>query len=311
MKHTLKITILFMVLFIIAQLVGTYSLELSIKDVSQVNGTTQISYFDTAIGERPDTTGYESVIYILLGIAIGTIIILIFAKYRQVDLWKIWFFLAVFISVGISVGVFLQSSSLVLIWIVALVLTIWKIFYPNIFIQNITELLMYSGIAILLSPIFNVLWMFVLLVIISIYDIYAVWKSKHMVKMAEFTSEANLFPGLTLSYKVENGKTKLYTRKMSAKIAGQENVASSEGKTGVLGGGDVVFPLLFSGTVMFDLILSGMSRISAFWYVQIITLTTAVALFLLFYFSKKGKFYPAMPVVTAGCVVGYLIILIV
>ncbi len=45
---------------------------------------------------------------------------------------------------------------------------------------------MYTGIAILFVPILNVFWMIILLIVISIYDAYAVWKSKHMVKMANF-----------------------------------------------------------------------------------------------------------------------------
>ncbi len=41
----------------------------------------------------------------------------------------------------------------------------------------------------------------------------------------------------------------------------------------------------------------------------IISITTAIALFILLIKAQKGKFYPAMPFISAGSVAGYLIII--
>jgi presenilin-like A22 family membrane protease len=38
---------------------------------------------------------------------------------------------------------------------------------------------------------------------------------------------------------------------------------------------------------------------------------STLALFLLFYYSQKGKFYPAMPFISAGSIAGLLIALLV
>ena len=40
----------------------------------------------------------------------------------------------------------------------------------------------------------------------------------------------------------------------------------------------------------------------------IIPVVTSIALLLLFLKSEKGKFYPAMPFLTAGCLVGFGIV---
>ena len=72
----------------------------------------------------------------------------------------------------------------------------------------------------------------------------------------------------------------------------------------------MAFPLIFSGTVMESLIIKGFGLGASFWIANIVTITTATALFLLLYFAKKDRFYPAMPFVTAGCVAGYLIVLL-
>jgi presenilin-like A22 family membrane protease len=82
-------------------------------------------------------------------------------------------------------------------------------------------------------------------------------------------------------------------------------------KTAILGGGDIVFPLIFTGAVMNGLILNGLTKSAAFMQASIIILTTTIALALLFIYAKKGKFYPAMPFVTAGCLVGWVIVLVI
>ncbi len=77
-----------------------------------------------------------------------------------------------------------------------------------------------------------------------------------------------------------------------------------------MGGGDIAFPMIFAGVVMDTLIRSmGFSKPSAFLMAMIIPLVVTVALFILLYKAEKDKFYPAMPFLTAGCLVGYGIML--
>ena len=63
----------------------------------------------------------------------------------------------------------------------------------------------------------------------------------------------------------------------------------------LLGGGDVVFPIILAGVV-----LNALGLLPAL----IISLGATIALATLFYYSEKGKFYPAMPFITAGCFIG-------
>ena len=82
-------------------------------------------------------------------------------------------------------------------------------------------------------------------------------------------------------------------------------------KNAILGGGDVAFPLIFSGVAMENFILKGLSPIIAFQQSLVIVLFTTIAVFGLFTFAKKNKFYPAMPFITIGCLVGYAITLLI
>ena len=134
-----------------------------------------------------------------------------------------------------------------------------------------------------------------------------------MVKMAKFQTESNVFAGLMLRYKSKEPSKKLSELpKLKGKSLRklQSYKVASKPKTAILGGGDVAFPLIFIGVVMEGLLVKGLTASSAFLQSSIIIVTTTVALLLLFIFAKKGKFYPAMPFLTAGCLVGWLITLL-
>ena len=81
--------------------------------------------------------------------------------------------------------------------------------------------------------------------------------------------------------------TKSQLRKKKVKV----NVA-------ILGGGDVVFPIIAAGVMLKTLGLT-----SAFFVMAGATLGLAY----LFFFSKKRKFYPAMPFISAGIFLGIIV----
>jgi presenilin-like A22 family membrane protease len=307
MKHTLKILVIFISLFLLSQIFGLYMLSLSIKEVVQTSTGTDVIYSNTSIGERPDIQGYDTLIYIGVGILIGTILLLLLAKFNKVGFWKIWFLLAAWMTMSVAIGVFFTEQLSWVAWIIAAAFAIIKVRYIHPVIHNITEILMYAGITVLLAPILIVPVAIVLLVLISIYDAYAVWKSKHMIKLAEFTKKSNLFPGLALTYTKDKIKTRPADnfKELLKATKGREK---EKARTGILGGGDVVFPLLFAGSVFTGLIETGYSIGSALMYSSIISLGATAALFGLFYYGKKDRFYPAMPFITAGCLLGYVVL---
>jgi len=139
------------------------------------------------------------------------------------------------------------------------------------------------------------------LVIISLYDMYAVWKSKHMIKMAQFQANSKVFAGMMIPY-----------RRISSKETGKINVKKVKGqiKTAVLGGGDIGIPLLFAGLAMQGLMLKN-SWLIGFSKSLIIPLFAAAALSGLLFASKKDRFYPAMPFLSIGCVIGYFVLYLV
>ena len=310
MKHSVKVTIILLLIFLSSQLFGLFTLNNDLKAVIDTSGKVEsIQYSEPVIGERPQVKSDTAFVYILFAVLIGTLILLFLIKFKQVKIWKTWFFLAVFMSIAVTLGVYVSK------WIaftLALIIALIKLFKPNFFIQNISEIMIYTGIAILFVPLFNVFWISMLLLAISLYDAYAVWHSKHMIKMANFQTEAKLFAGLSVPYKIKNsGKSEINITIPKAENFKSENQINSKtivgesNKIAILGGGDIAFPLLFSGVVMQSLILDGATKMQAFFLTQIVVIFSSIALGLLFLYGKKDRFYPAMPFISAGCFLGY------
>jgi presenilin-like A22 family membrane protease len=312
--------------FVLAQVFGLWLISKESKiGIDPKTNMTVVTFNDTAVGARPETTGSGSLIYILIAIAIGTGLVLLIVKFGKTNLWRLWFFLAVWMALAVSLGALITIK----VWFdydvaifLALILAAWKIFRPNILIHNITEVLMYAGIGLIIVPLFDVTWALVLLLIISVYDMYAVWKSKHMVAMAEFQSKSNVFAGLMIPYRqdLKSKKVELVQPEVVRHGAPKIRAGKTSPKNAILGGGDIAFPLIFIGAVMDGMVLK-LHRLNptlalqsikgiAFLHSSIIILTATIALTLLFVFAKKGKFYPAMPFLTAGCLVGWALTLL-
>ncbi len=314
MKHDGLVTAILIGIFILSQIVGLGLIAKSITKVDckadeQGSRDCSITYEDTAVGGRPETQGAGSLIYIIIGVAIGTIVLLIMAKYDKRNLWKLWFFMAVWFSLTVALGVVLPK---IVAWVLAFLFAAWKLYKPNIYIYNLAEILMYGGIAVLLVPILDVYWMIVLLALISIYDVIAVWKSKHMVTMAKFITGSNAFAGLVVPYTSgKKGRIKMmFPNESKAKRSLGKNAKI---KQAILGGGDITFPLLFAGTVLQGVVISNVLKgatlqqaiIQGLLPAGLIALGATLAVTYLFIFAKKDKFYPAMPYITAGCLLGW------
>lgn len=299
MKHTFKITFLLLGLFLLSQVVGLSTVNKYIKPEVTAEGELIIVHDDTAIGEQPVVEEKSSsFLWITIAILIGTGILLILVRFKMRRFWKLWFFMSVLITMAVSFGVYVPMA---VAWAMAFILGLLKIFKPNPIVHNFTEIFIYTGIAIIILPFLNLVSGILLLAVISIYDMIAVWKSKHMVKLAKFQTEEKLFAGIMINY--GKGAHKLDAPDYPGK-------KEPDGRTAILGGGDIAFPLMFSSAVMEHLILVfKLPKNTAFLETSIISLFAGIALLALFFKAEKGKFYPAMPFLSIGCAIGLAVIL--
>lgn len=299
MKHTLTVTLAIVGIFLLSQMLGLYTVNRYIS-IEIVGGVVTIEHPPTALGPQPEITEKSySFIPITIAILVGTMLVFLLMRFRLGRFWQYWFLLAVWFTLAISFGVYINKSVAL---VLALILAFLKVFKRNIFIHNFTEPFIYTGVAIIILPFLNLFSGFMLLLVISVYDIIAVWKSKHMIKLAQFQTQNKLFAGLSIPYrrteKMPKGKVMVKGPPIKAKSA-------------ILGGGDIAFPLLFSIAVFENSILNNVAPSMAFLRTSIIPVFAAIALLLLLIKAKKDTFYPAMPFITAGCLIGYTVSLLV
>ncbi|MEK6936653.1 MAG: presenilin family intramembrane aspartyl protease [Nanoarchaeota archaeon] len=264
MKHNFKIIFVLTLLFLLAQYIGLFI---------------SYNYFDNPLPyniQKPEFEEETSFVGIFTSILIVTFLAIMLVKIKAEKLWRIWFFLSVWFALLISFSVFIKQEIAI---ILALVITYFKVLKPNVIIHNAAELFIYGGLAAIFSSSLSIFSVSILLILISIYDMIAVWKTKHMIKLAKFQTKLKLFAGLLVPYKHKK-----------------------EIKTAILGGGDIGFPLLFSSAVLKDPAF-GLEAL-------VIPITTSILLVSLFMLGKKNHFYPAMPFLSIGCFLGYLIILL-
>ena len=308
MKHDLKVTLFLILLFLTAQIIGLFVLNLSIDNIGKdEEGNINVNYSEPITG-RPEMEGHSSFIYLLIMIFVGTLILLGIIKLKLFKVWKAWFFLAVFGALSVALSVLIPKNNLIsnelAAMILSLIITYFKLYKPNAIIHNISEVFMYAGITVIITPILNVFWASMLLLAISIYDAIAVWKLKHMITLATEQAKQNMFAGLLLPYESrkkekieikERDEKKEETIKTKIKIELPKDIKKEEKgvKSAILGGGDIAFPLIFAGTVLTWLIESGVARHVAFFEALIISIFLTgflVDVFQLFFFQLHIHF---------------------
>ncbi len=287
-------------MFFATQMIGlavVHSYTPVVKQV-EINGTLQnVTINPLPYGmEPPQIEKQASLISIIIAFTIAILFVFLLTKLKAALFMRLWFFAVIAIVLGITMNAllskFIPYSSLIS-FLIALPLSFFKIFKRNMYVHNITELLVYPGIAVVFVPLLSVWTIILLLILISAYDIWAVWHSGFMQKMAKFQiNELKLFAGFFVPYLSKKQRQQIKEAKMK-NVKGK--LKSMKVNIAILGGGDVVFPIITAGIIL---------RTMGFIPALIVSICATIALGTLFVYAKKKKFYPAMPFITAGLFVG-------
>jgi len=274
-------------MFVITQFIGLYVIN---------------SYTQTELPygmQPPEMAAGPSLISLIIAFAIAITLILILSKYRWKFLIRAWFFVVVAMALAIAFNAIFKNlipNAFLIVLILAIPLAFIKIYKPNILVHNFTELLIYPGIAAIFVPILSVWTIIILLILISIYDMWMVWKTGLMQKMAKFQmEELHIFGGFLVPYMSKKVRAQIEKlKKLKRKPKGKKIKIS----LAILGGGDIVFPIITAGIFL-----------RAFGWLPAIMIIAGAFLGLAYLFSrtKKGKSYPAMPFITAGIFLAILV----
>jgi presenilin-like A22 family membrane protease len=173
--------------------------------------------------------------------------------------------------------------------ILVFLLIFWWIKRPIVLNQNLLIIFSLAGIGASLGLSLKPESVILILIVLSVYDVIAVYKTKHMVKIAKDMIEAGTILGLVFPFEP------------IGLLRSTKEIKPGEGKFLVLGGGDVALPLIFS----VSLIKIGIWKS---FLVAFFSLLGLFANFLLFIFQKERRAIPALPLISLFSIVGYFIV---
>lgn len=313
MKHKLIITLILLGMFLVTQFIGLFVVNFYTEN-------------ELPFGLQPEEDETKpDFLSLVFSFVLAFVIIFLLMKYKWKTVIRLWFFTVVILALTLAINAFLGSTILTNTSIIALAIAIplafIKIFKPNMLIHNSTELLIYPGIAAVFVPILvrpearsflEKVWPIIaLLILISIYDMWAVWKSGIMQKMAKFQmEELKLFGGFlipSLSKKTKAQILRIKQKYKNTKIPKKLKQKKFKINLAILGGGDVIFPIITAGVFMRAFPTQVLFGINGLIPALFIVFGAFSGLAFLFSVTKKGKSYPAMPYISTGIFLGILI----
>jgi len=213
------------------------------------------------------------------------IFLTLFRKLRKAKgpIYKTLFVLAVFWGGSFILTTWMGITGLIAMGI--LVFLWFKI--PRVFLHDFVVILGMAGAGSLLGLGFTPEFVIVFLAIFSLYDFIAVYKTKHMIKMAKDMMERKAILGLVIPLRASDFLEDLKEVQLGGRFL-------------ILGGGDVVFPLLLAVSTLSDGLFNAL----------VVVLFALAGLFLsfwLFAVQKTREPIPALPPIALASVIGYLI----
>ena len=225
----------------------------------------------------------------LLNFLIVTLIFLLLLPLfkRKPIFLKIIFSLSILVGLDVIMGVFFGEPYALAF---SLILVVLLNTYPKTLLHNILFSCSLAGIGSILAISLAPNAIVIILAVLALYDVIAVYLTRHMIKMAKIPAENGIFFGLILPKKNKD----FLCNKPQLKLGEKSDYF-------FLGGGDVVLPMILVGSVIKDNLMDGL----------IIALFSFLGLFLLhlmFSQQKKRKAMPGLPPLILMTLLGYLIV---
>lgn len=221
----------------------------------------------------------------LLAFGIGIAVILGLIRIMHGGLFlRIFFILALFSGTLITLNLFLSD-----VWslIISLLLVILYSFYPYVWFHNFILILTLPGITAVLGASFTPYVAVIILIFMSVYDYIAVYKTKHMVKMAKA-----MIAGRAIFAMIYPEHWHGFKMRVNEAHPGEGFM--------MLGTGDFVFPIVMTTSAY------TISAVAA-WIVLTASLFGLLLMHLLFSLQKVRRPMPALPPLAAFAIIGFLV----
>jgi len=241
-----------------------------------------------------------NIVYIFVIIIVMTVIILIIARYWKKQVIKVIIlgaigYTAFFIFWPLIFSVLsndLASFILAVVFAVVLVIALYK--YPEWYVIDVCGVIVGAGAIAIFGISLSVLLVIILLVVLAVYDAISVYKTKHMIDLADTVMDLKL-PVLLVVPKIWKYSLIKETKSLKEKLKDNE-----ERDAFFMGLGDIVMPGMLVVAV-YQNIPNGLPVALS------VLAGTLVGFLVLMTFVIKGKPQAGLPLLCGGAILGYLI----
>jgi presenilin-like A22 family membrane protease len=246
-----------------------------------------------------DTGNPVNILYIFVIIIIMTVMILIIAKYWKKRLIQVIILGAVgytsfFIFLTLLGSVLLDVIALIFSICLACILVLALYKHPEWYVIDICGVIVGAGAIAIFGISLTIFLVIILLVVLAVYDAISVYKTKHMIDLADTVMDLKL-PVLLVVPKIRGYSLIKETKRLKEKLKeGEEREAF------FMGLGDVVMPGILV-VAAYKNIVHGLPVALS------IIGGTLVGFVILMTFVIKGKPQAGLPLLCGGAILGYLI----
>lgn len=225
--------------------------------------------------------------------------ILVISKFRRRAVHGIFlgvvglFFLSFFYFLSVTIIPELWSIGFSIAATVSLVVTLIK--YPEWYVVDASAIIMGAGSIAMFGISLSIPLVVILLIVMAVYDAISVYKTKHMIDLADAALESRV-PNMFIIPKTR-GYSRIEEKKgLKDKLNGDE-----ERKAFYVGLGDVVFPGVLFASTFYNISGNGLliaSSVTAGTFLGFVALMRAVV---------KGKPQAGLPYLSSGAILGYVV----
>ena len=179
---------------------------------------------------------------------------------------------------------------------VAIIAGITWLFWDRIWLHDLLLLITLSGAGAVFGFLFSPWTFMIFMLVIAVYDVVAV-RFGFMVWMADKLSESATMPAFVFSKKIKDWRLRL----KNIRVGDLKKEEPDRREYAILGGGDIGFPLMLTGSVFFAAGLASAMLVGVF------ALMGLMSAFLIQLLWLKGKPMPALPPIAFLSLIEFII----
>ena len=250
--------------------------------------------------ENPDNP--LNIVYILIIMLVFTLAILLIAKFWKARVIQILIvgaigytsFYVIWPLLGLLIPDEVNYLSFILAIILAAILVFVLVKYPEWYVIDICGIIVGAGAIAIFGISLGIWLVLILLIVLAIYDAISVYKTKHMIDLADTVMDLKL-PVLLVVPKIRHYSLIKETKRLKEQLKDDD-----ERDAFFMGLGDIVMPGILV-VAIYSTIDNGLSLAVS------VVAGTLVGFSILMIFVMKGKPQAGLPCLNGGAILGYLI----